>query len=154
MSKVCEIARNAILPTLNLMEVEIVDMEYNGGRKGELPALTIYIYNKDGVDLNLLEKVHHAIDPLLDDADPTDGNPYTLNVSSPGLDRPFKTEADFQRNFEQEVEVKLYVLLDGKKDFVGILKEADDEFVSVEINGEIKKFEKKGIAKISKAIKF
>ena len=83
MSKVCDIALKAIKPTLDEMGVEVVDMEYKGGRKGEYPSLWIYVYHEDGVDLDLLEKVHRAIDPVLDEADPTDNAPYTLNVSSP-----------------------------------------------------------------------
>ncbi|MEG2002705.1 MAG: ribosome maturation factor RimP [Clostridia bacterium] len=154
MSKICEIAERAILPTLTEMDVEIVETEFVNGRKDEMPTLWIYIYHKDGVDLDLLEKVHHAIDPLLDDADPTEGKPYTLNVSSPGLDRPFKTQADFDRHMGEEVEIKLYTNLDGKKSFEGVMTYADDNVVKVQINEEEKIFERKQIAKISMAIKF
>ncbi|MBR2070080.1 MAG: ribosome maturation factor RimP [Clostridia bacterium] len=153
MSKVCDIALKAIKPTLDEMGVEVVDMEYKGGRKGEYPSLWIYVYHEDGVDLDLLEKVHRAIDPVLDEADPTDNAPYTLNVSSPGLDRPFKTERDFERNLGKDVEVKLYTLVDGKKTYEGTLLRYKEELV-IEIDGKEKAFEKKNLAKVSLAIKF
>lgn len=154
MSKICEISERAILPTLEAMNVEIVETEFASGRKGELPTLWIYITHENGVDLELLERVHHAIDPILDELDPTEGAPYTLNVSSPGLDRPFKTQKDFDRNLGKEVEIKLYTNLDGKKFFEGVLLSADDNNVLVQINEEQKTFERKQIAKISIAIKF
>ena len=64
------------------------------------PSLTIFIDNEDGtIDLDTCERFHNAIDGPIDELNPYDGA-YTLNVSSPGLDRPFKTERDFMRNIE------------------------------------------------------
>jgi ribosome maturation factor RimP len=56
-----------------------------------------------GVDLDACESFSRAIDAPLDEFDPTFGEPYTLNVSSLGIDRPFKTEQDFQDNLDGEV---------------------------------------------------
>lgn len=153
MSKVCDIAREAITPVLESMGVEIVDMEYVKGRGNENPTLWIYIYHKEGVDLNLLEKVHRTIDPILDEADPTENMPYTLNVSSPGLDRPFKTQRDFDRHIGEEVEVRLYTNDEGKKLYEGVLKGYGDDVV-LEINGNEKRFALKNVAKVSLSIKF
>ena len=73
----------ALEPIAAEMDIEIVEVEFKQGRE---PALTVYIDIEGGVDLNTCEKFHRAIDPVLDELDPTDGAPYTLNVSSPGLD--------------------------------------------------------------------
>lgn len=154
MSKVCDIAVNAIKPTLDAMGVEIVDAEYKKGVKGELPTLWIYIYHENGVDLDLLEKVHRTIDPILDEADPTDNNPYNLNVSSPGLDRPFKTDRDFERNIGKEVEVRLYKNVDGKKYFEGVLNSFSNESIEIESNGKSLTFDRQNLAKVSQLIKF
>lgn len=153
MSKVIDITREAITPTLESMGVEIVDMEYVKGHGNENPTLWIYVYHQDGVDLNLLEKVHNTISPILDEADPTDNAPYILNVSSPGLDRPFKSDRDFERNMGKDVEVRLYTNDDGKKVYEGKLAGYGEEVVIV-IDGNEKRFAKKNVAKVSLSIKF
>ena len=81
------------------MGVEIVDVEWND----KAAALTVYIETEAGVDLDTCEKFHNAIMEPIDSLDPTYDKPYTLNVSSPGLDRPFKTKRDFERNLLKEI---------------------------------------------------
>ena len=71
--------------------VEIVDVE---AKSGKSPYLTVFIDKDGGVDLDTLEKFHNLINVPLDEFDPYD-SPYTLNVSSPGIDRPLKTQRDF-----------------------------------------------------------
>ena len=124
------------------MGVEIVD------------ALTIYIETENGVDLDACEKFHNAINDPIDELDPSNGAPYTLNVSSPGLDRPFKTNRDFERNLGEEVEIKLFAPLKGKKFLEGFLTAFDENSVTVKIGNEELKLSKNKIAKINKAIKF
>ena len=82
------------------------------------------------------------------------GQPYTLNVSSPGLDRPFKSKRDFERNLKNEVEVKLYAPLKGKKFIEGVLTGFDENSVTVKTEKEDLKISLNKIAKINKAIKF
>ena len=130
--------------------IEIVDIEWNDKQT----ALTVYIETEGGVDLNSCEKFHNAIMEPIDELDPTYDKPYTLNVSSPGLDRPFKTERDFKRNLGGEVEVRLFAPLKGKKLLEGTLTEFDENTVTVAVNNEIIKIQKNKIAKINKAIKF
>ena len=86
------------------MGIEIVETECND----KAATLTVYIETQNGVDLDTCEKFHNAIFEPIDELDPSYGEPYTLNVSSPGLDRPFKTQRDFERNLNKEVELKLY----------------------------------------------
>ena len=104
-------------PIVNHFDAEIIDAEWNMRES----SLTLIIDSKNGVDLDLLEKVHRAIDDPLDELDPTVGAGYTLNCSSPGLDRPFKTEGDFMRHLGEQIEVHLYAPMDGKKYFEGEL---------------------------------
>ena len=83
------------------------------------------------------------------------GAAYTLNVSSPGLDRPLKTDRDFERRIGRDVEIKLYNQLKGKKYFEGKLVGYDGKNVVVESeNGETVKFSLTMIAKINEAVKF
>ena len=132
------------------MGIEIVDIECD--EKG--CALTVFIETEEGVDLDTCEKFHNAIFDPIDELDPSNGEAYTLNVSSPGLDRPFKTPRDFERNLDKEVEVKLYAPLKGKKFLEGVLKEFDENSVTVETPAETVKIARNKIAKINKAIKF
>ena len=104
-------------PIAREFDAEIIDGEWNMRES----SLTLFIDAKDGVDLNLLEKVHRAIDEPLDTLDPTFGAAYTLNCSSLGLDRPFKTEADFLRRIGEKIEIHLYAPIDGKKYYDGEL---------------------------------
>lgn len=132
------------------MNIEIVEVECNE----KTAALTVYIETEAGVDLDTCEKFHNAIFEPIDELDPSYGEPYTLNVSSPGLDRPFKTARDFERNLHKEVEVKLYAPLKGKKFLAGVLEEFDENSVTVALQKETIKIPRNKIAKINKAIKF
>ena len=132
------------------MNIEIVEVECNE----KTAALTVYIETEAGVDLDTCEKFHNAIFEPIDELDPSYGEPYTLNVSSPGLDRPFKTARDFERNRNKEVEVKLYAPLKGKKFLEGVLEEFDENSVTVALQKETAKIPRNKIAKINKAIKF
>ncbi len=131
------------------MGIEIVDVECNS----KSSSLTVYIETETGVDLDTCEKFHNAIMEPIDELDPSYGAAYTLNVSSPGLDRPFKTVRDFERNCGKEVEVKLYAPLKGKKFLEGVLEHFDETTVTVAMQGETVKIPRNKIAKINKAIK-
>ena len=148
--KSIEEIQTALQPTADEMSIEIVEVEFKQGTA----ALTIYIDTDGGVDLDTCEKFHHAIDPILDELDPTFGAPYTLNVSSPGLDRPLKTARDFEKNLGVKVEIKLYAPMKGKKLFEATLVGYDEHCIEVEEKGEKIKLEKAKIAKICKAIDF
>ena len=132
------------------MGIEIVDLEWND----KAASLTVFIETEQGVDLDTCEKFHNAIMEPIDELDPTYDKPYTLNVSSPGLDRPFKTERDFERNLQKEVEIKLFAPIKGKKYLEGVLTDFDENTVTVKLEKEELKLNRNKIAKINKAIKF
>lgn len=142
----------AVTPILQSMSLELVEIE---AKISKNPNLTFYIEKQEGgIDLDTLEAFHRAIDPILDEADVSYGSAYTLNVSSPGLDRAFKTPRDYERNLEKEVEVKLYAPIKGEKFFEGVLKEYTENYVVIERNGEQIKLNYNQIAKINQAVKF
>ncbi len=117
-------------------------------------SLTIFIDTEDGVDLDTCERYHNAVSDVLDELDPTYGAAYTLNVSSPGLDRPLKTERDFERALGEDVEIKLFAPMQGKKYLEGLLVGYDGNTVTVKIKNDEVKIQINKIAKINKAIKF
>lgn len=131
-------------PIAEEVGVEIVDAEWDQRAK----SLTVYIDAEGGVDLVLCEKFHRAIDSPLDELDPTFGQAYTLNCSSPGLDRPFKTERDFLRHLGEAVEVHLYAPVDGGKYYEGELLSFDGETVTVRTQQGEKSFPREKISKI------
>lgn len=132
------------------MGIEIVDVEWSD----KAASLTVFIETETGVDLDTCEKFHNAIMEPIDGFDPTFDKPYTLNVSSPGLDRPFKTPRDFERNLNKEVEIKLFAPLKGSKFIEGVLEAFDDNTITVNSGNEVIKLARNKIAKINKAIKF
>ena len=148
--KSVEEIRETIKSTADGMGIEIVDIVFDNKSN----TLTIFIETENGVDLDTCENFHRAIDTAIDELDPSYGAPYTLNVSSPGLDRPFKTRRDYERNLEKEVEVKLYAPLKGKKFIEGVLTDFDENSITVKTEKEELKISLNKIAKINKAIKF
>jgi len=143
--------KEAISPVVENLGYEIVDISYE--KKYEEMNLTIFIYKK-GLTLDDCEKVHYAIDPILDELDPTNGKPYNLNISSPGLDRPFKTQRDFERNYGEEVELKLYAPFRGKKIFEGVLKNRAENVTVIICDENEMSFENTKIALVRPLVKF
>ena len=111
--------------------VDVVEVEF---KQGKNPTLTVYIDKDGGVDLDTCELFHRAIDAPIDEFDPTFGEPYTLNVSSLGIDRPFKTEKDFLSHIGERVEVKLYSSVRGKKFYDGILTAYDKKTITLKVD--------------------
>ena len=130
-------------PIAKGFDAEIIDAEWNMRES----SLTLFIDSPGGVDLDLLEKIHRAVDAPLDELDPTFGAAYTLNCSSPGLDRPFKTEADFLRHTGEQIEVHLYAAQEGKKEYDGKLCAYDGESVVIQTKEGEKRFPLEKIAK-------
>lgn len=142
-----------VAPIVEGFGLELVEVAYE--KKFDGMNLTIFIDKKGGVDLDDCEKVHRAIDEPLDELDPTNGASYTLNVSSCGLDRELKTDKDFSRNIDEELEIKLYQKIENKKEFVGVLKSFTDEKLILENEkGESFEIPRKAISKATKYINF
>ena len=104
-------------------DVEVVDVDVQGGRGGRL---TVYVDRPGGVDLDLCEAVAHELDDLRE--------AYALDVSSPGLDRPLRTVAQFERAVGQRVYVKTDTRLDGRAVFRGRLTGAGPAAVSLQLD--------------------
>ena len=128
--KVKSICIEKINPVIEEMGYEVVEVEY--AKQVDGMNLVFYIDNDNGVTIDDCEKVTRAIDPILDELNPTDDKPYILSVSSPGIDRPLKTDRDFNRNIGKEIEITLFSKLDGKKNFKGKLVSYSQEEVTIE----------------------
>ena len=117
--------------------------------------LTIFIDKKGGVNLEDCEKFHRAIDEPLDELDPTNGLSYTLNVSSPGLDREIKTDKDFGRNIGEVLEINLFKKIGLTKKFVGELLKFDENIIVIKDKKDKEiQIERNLISKATKYIEF
>ena len=137
---------NSLSSVINALGYELYDVEYAKKQNGM--NLTLYIQNKNDQPITLqdCEKVHHVVDKVLDEINPTNDKPYYLNVSSIGIDRPLKIDKDFNRCLNKMVEVKLFTLFFGKKDFVGKLISFDSNNITLQIGNEVLTFLRKDIA--------
>lgn len=151
MAKVKLLCEEKISPIIESLGYEVVEVEYV--KKSDGMNLTFFIDCDNGVELSDCEKVSREIDPVLEELNPTDDQPYILSVSSPGIDRPLKTERDFKRNLGKEIEITLFAKVDGKKKFKGTLVNFDEKTVTIEEKKQIN-FEREKIAHIAPVIKF
>ena len=152
MAKVKQICEEKLRPVIEEMGYELVDVEYVKEFDGM--SLIFTIDKEEGVTIDDCEIVNKKIDPIIDELNPTDDKPFTLVVSSPGLDRPLKTDRDLKRNLGQEVTITLFSKLDGQKVFEGVLKAFDEKTVTLQIKDEEKVFERDKVANIKLIIKF
>lgn len=130
------------------MQVELVDVELVKEPTGHF--LRFYVDREDGIALNDLEAFHRRILPLVERVE------YDyMEVSSPGADRPLKTERDFERAAGTLVELKTYRAIDGAKEFRGELKGLEgDQIVLVGDGDSELRFDRKAVAVVRPLIEF
>lgn len=120
--------REAILPTVTELGYRIWDITY--AKVGADYHLEITIDNDAGIQIEDCERVHRAIDPILDEADPIEGF-YYLEVSSPGIERELRTEEHITAFLGARVEAKLFSPKEGRRAVRGTL-------LSLEENGAVR----------------
>ena len=123
-------ATELIMPIIEANHYELVDLEYV--KEGSSKYLRAYIDKLGGITVEDCEIVSRAFSDKLDEKDFID-EAYILEVSSPGLGRPFKKDKDFERNIDEEVEMKLYKAVNHKKDYVGLLRAFDKDNITIEL---------------------
>lgn len=111
--------------------LELVDVEYIKEREW---YLRVFLDKEGGMDIEDCQWVSERLEAKLDELDPISDS-YYLEVSSPGLDRPLKKERDFIRHAGDKVELHTFAPVDGKKDFVGVLKGLVEDEIHIEIEG-------------------
>lgn len=114
-------------------------------KEGASYYLRIFIDKEGGVTIDDCTNVNHAIDPIIDEADPIDHS-YYLEVCSPGLERELTRPEHYSAMYGRPVKVKLYRARDGVKEFSGKLKSFDGHTVILEVSGAELAFEKQEIS--------
>ncbi len=123
-------------------------------KEGSQKILRITIDSEDGITIEDCEKLHRAIDPVLDEADPIE-EAYHLEVSSPGIERELKTDEHIDYCVGADVEVKLYAPLNGSKVFRGELMPLDENGNIVILCGDCEQtFERASVAKLKTVFEF
>ena len=123
---------------------ELWELEYAARSGGGL--LRLYIDSASGISLDDCERVSRAVSETLDATDPIQGQ-YTLEVSSPGLDRVLRTQAHFEQFTGERVKVETRAPVNGRKRFAGLLIEVADGQIALEVDGSIIKLPIDGIHK-------
>lgn len=152
MAKVSDISEAKVRPLIEEMGYELLEVEYKKEFDGM--SLIFTIDSENGVAIDDCEKVNKAIDPVIDELNPTNDEPYTLVVSSPGLDRQLKTDRDLKRTIGKEVTLTLFSKIDGKKSFEGELLSFDEKTVTIRTGDGEKNFDRDKIAGLKLVIKF
>lgn len=149
--KIADSVYEKIKPLFN-SDIELVEVEYV--KKNDGMHLVVYIEKENGVSVDDCVAVSRLIDEPLEELNPTNDEPYYLDISSYGLDKPLKYDWQFKKYGNKNVNVKLYAKIDGRKEFVAVLKQKTEDSVIVEVDNENVKINLKDIAYITPYIEF
>lgn len=122
-------------PVIESMGYELVGVDFSSG--GGHGRLCVYIDHENGINVDDCASISHQISAILDVEEPIQQS-YSLEVSSPGLNRPLFKEADYQRFSGQTAKIKMAVAVEGRRNFNGVLRGlADSGLVEIEVDGEL-----------------
>jgi ribosome maturation factor RimP len=129
---VADRVRDVVLPLLSERDLDLYDLELAG------PVLKVVVDSPAGLDLDVLADATRAVSRALDEADPIPGA-YTLEVSSPGLERRLRTPRHFSRAVGETVRIKLTAAAGaargGERRIEGEVAAADDDAVTLRTAG-------------------
>ena len=134
-----------IAPIAEKLGYELWDVEFV--KEGTRRILRVTLDSEGGITIEDCEKMHRAIDPILDEADPIECA-YYLEVSSPGIERELRTDRHIEACIGCRVEARLYAPVDGAKTFVGTLAAFDGGKVTLEAASGERIFERRDVAKL------
>lgn len=141
-----------VLPLCEAAGVVLWDVSFE--KEGGQYMLTVTIDREGGVDIDHCEQVSRALDPMLDAKEFDSLPPYTLCVSSAGLERRLKKPEHFAKYLGETVEVKFYKPIDGAKVIEGALVAYDDGNVTIEVGGQTRVYEAKDVAAVRLTVQF
>lgn len=148
---IAETVQEFLLPVVNELGYYLWDVEYV--KEGSEWYLRITIDSEDGITIDDCERVHRAIDPVIDAHDPIE-NSYHLEVSSPGIERVLRTEEHIEALAGEEVEAKLFAPIDGKKTLRGILGGIEDGRVILTVGDTEYRIEHAKISRLTTVFDF
>ena len=149
--KVTDLVTEFAQPVVESFGCSLWDVEYV--REGSERFLRLYIDKDGGIDIEDCEKIHRAMDPILDEKDPI-AESYHFEVCSAGLERALKRPGDFEQFMNSPILVKLYRPRNGLKEIPGILRGYEEGRVTVEAGKETITFEKSEVALVRLRVEF
>ncbi len=144
--RVTETVRQLAEPIAEELNLWIWDVEFV--KEGARRVLRITVDSEEGVGIEDCERLHRAIDPILDEADPIEEQ-YYLEVCSPGLERELKNEDHIYACEGWDVEVRLYAPLNGSKTYRGkLLPLSESGEIRIDVSGQTMEFSRQSVAKL------
>lgn len=128
-----ELLTEMLTPVVASLDCELWGLEYL--TQGRFTTLRIFIDGPNGVSLDDCEKVSRQISSVLDVEDPIDGE-YTLEVSSPGLDRPLYNQAQYARYIGETVSLRMRVAHGGRRRFKGVILKVENNTLTLKVDNE------------------
>ena len=150
-TSIYQLVRDLIEPTVTEHNIELVDVEYI--KAGKVWTLRVFIDKEQGVTVSDCQKLSREIEDLIEIHELI-SDPYNLEVSSPGLDRPLKIEADFLRNKDKQIQLKTYAPIGGRKNFSGIVLDVKDKILFLKYKDDCQELELANIAQAKLVIEF
>ncbi len=146
MANIEEKVEKLLEPIIEKIGYELYDVEYT--KEGKNYFLRIFIDNEKGIDLNDCEKVNNSITEILDKEDYIKEQ-YFLEVSSPGIERVLRKDKHLKQNLGEQVNIKLFKKDEnGAKEYIGELKQFDEQNIIISQDEKEVKIERKNIAQI------
>ena len=141
-----ELMNNDLSPLIEDTGIDFYDVEYSNQNGNNI--LTFYVEKDEGlISIDDCELINNRITDKLDEIDPI-SDPYYLEIASVDITTPFTRDKDFKKNLGNVVIVNLYQKLDSKKEFKGILKDFNDQEISLELEKNQIKIERSNISSI------
>lgn len=141
---------NFIEPAVSGLGFELVGIEFIPGRTS---ILRVYIDSEQGITVDNCADVSHQISAVMDVEDPIK-EAYTLEVSSPGLDRPLFTLEHYQRFIGQEVTLALRIAMLNRRKWKGVIKQVSNGMITLMVDGKEETFVFSNIQKANIVPKF
>lgn len=123
----------ALEPRAQQEGVEIVTIEITGAKKS--PTIRVYVDSPEGASFDVLASTQAWVNDIMDEIDPFPGA-YTLEVSSPGIDRPLRTVEHFERFVGDTAVIKMSSAESGRSNWTGVLSGVEGDCVVLEVDGE------------------
>ena len=149
--KVTEQVAQFAQPIVEANGCKLWDVEFV--REGSEQFLRLYIDKDGGIDIEDCERVHRAVDPVLDEKDPI-ATSYHFEVCSAGLERALKRPSDFEQFMGSPILIKLYRPKNGLKEFPAVLRGYEDGRIFAESGKETLTFEKSEVALVRLRVEF
>jgi len=132
-SSISQTIEELITPVLKSENLELVDVEYK--KEGKTWFLRLFIDKEGGITVGDCQKVSRQLEDLIEVEDVVP-NHYTLEVSSPGLDRPLKKESDFVRFVGRLVAVSTFSPVNDRKKFTGTIDKFENQVLFLDTEGQ------------------